>query len=259
MQNKKVYIVLIVILIVFFFVMFFAFGVKNILREDDQLILLVGDHTIWTYQNKMWNEVYENSDIEKLNWQEYEVFSDNQKLGNYYLWHDDKWYAFDQDRSSVSLPGSLLAYQSNYEVSLVPFQEEEIGSTSYIEKVLTSYNLSPKSRLTSSSKVVLDFDQDGKMEEFYAISNAFSTEFKPDVIFSLAFMVKDNSIYMIYEDVGNTYFDACRPFFRSFINVDYDLPYEVILGCGGYSRENEVNSLYQFSNNSFKTLISSNN
>ena len=70
-------------------------------------------------------------------------------------------------------------------------------------------------------------------------------------------MVKNNSIYMIYEDIrNNDYFNACKPFFTSFLDVDSNEQYEVIFSCGKYSMEEQVNTLYQFSENTFKVLIS---
>ena len=255
MQNKKVYIVLIVIFLVFFCIMFFTYAIPNIEKEKEELVLIVDNDSAWERKSNQWINL-DSTARTSLNWQNFTVYLNQKKSGNYYLWYDEKWYAFNENKEAVNLEGSLLAYQSNYEISILNFQEQEINSDAYIQKVLSSHNLSTKSKLTSSYKASVDFDQDGQIEEFYVISNAFSTDFQASTIFSFAFMVKNNSIYMIFEEIGTDYYSACKPYFHTFINIDKEMPYEVILNCGGYSLESQKTNLYQFQKNKFQRLIS---
>lgn len=255
MQDKKVYIVLIAILVIFFLIMFFTKGTKNILEEKDEVVLIIDESAIWNYQNKRWNALDEQGK-EKENWQKFNIYIDNQSFGNYYLYYSDKWYIFDDNRQALLYEGDMLAYRSNYEISILNFQEQTANNNVYIESVLKNHGISAKSTLTSSSKITVDFDQDGMMEDFYAISNAFSMDSQENVIFSFAFMVKENKIYMLYEELGKDYYSACKPYYKGFINVDRELPYEVIFSCGRYSVEESLTGLYQFSKNGFETIIS---
>ena len=255
MQNKKIYIVLIVIILGFFLFMFFTFGAKNIIENDRKATFIIGENTVWTYDKLQWKNVHIN-EMPSLNWQEYELYIDNQKIGDYYLWHDDKWYAFDQEKNPLTINGNLLAFQTNYNIGVASFTEEEMTNTLYAANVLKKYDISLSSKLTVSKKVSFDMDQDGIVEDFYMISNAFSIEEEPNKVFSFAFMVKNEQIYMMFEDVRtNSFYDACKPFINSFIDIDKDNRYEVLLGCGNYSIEEQKNVLYQF-DNQFKVLIS---
>lgn len=255
MQNKKVYIVLIIFFLAFFCIMFFTYAIPNIEKEKEELVLIVDNDAAWERKENKWINL-DSTGKQSLNWQLFTIHLNQKKYGKYYLWYDEKWYAFNDQKQPVKLEGMLLAYQSNYEISVLDFQEQEVNSNAYIQKVLSSHNLSTKSKFTSSYKISLDFDQDGQIEEFYAITNAFAIDFQASTIFSFAFMVKENSIYIIYEEIGNNYYDACKPYFHAFINVDKEMPYEVILNCGGYSLEEQKTNLYQFQKNKFQSLIS---
>lgn len=258
MENKKVYIVLIVFLFVFFFVMFISFGVPNLKKDKLKAILIVGNHSIWNYANQRWNSITNPSEMKELNWQKYHLFAQYENKGRYSLWYDDnEWYAFDEEKNSYSLGSPFFAYTSNYDITVYPYHEEKVTDTKYIANVLKNHNISLSSKLTTSTKISLDFDQDGIKEEFYAVSNAFSLEEEPSVVFSFAFMVKENAIYMIYEDVReNDYFGACKPFYTGFLDIDRDNVSELVLSCGHYSVENQTDSLYQFTNQMFKKVIS---
>ncbi len=257
MIKKKTYIVLIVILVVFFVVMFLAFGVNNIRQSKYDTTLIVGDNTVWTYSNKKWLNLTTTTSIGKLNWQEYMVYVNNKKLGKYYLWHDDKWYAFDKEKNAVVTDGNLLAYRANFQMNVLEFSEEEITDRTYVDYVLKENNLSLSSQFTSFYKTSVDLDSDGEIEEFYVISNAFPMEFDPEMIFSIVFMVKNDTVYYIYNDISeNRDFNGCKPYFTAFLDTNNDKMNELILSCGRYSTTGTVDMLYKFEEDSFKIAIS---
>lgn len=257
MPKNKVYIVLIVIFIGLFTVLFFAFGVKNILQDSHEATIIVGENTMWKYENRHWRSLSTISQIQKMNWDKYEVFIDNEAYGNYYLWHDDRWYLFDEEKNSYPVQGNLLAYRANYDLKVTGFLEEEILDTTYAQSVMMNYGISPSSKFTTSTKISFDFDLDGVVEDFYVVSNAFPIDFEPETIFSFVFMVKNEEITMIYQDISSNHsFNGCKPFFYSFLDVDSDKPYEFILSCGRYSIEDQVDMLYQYDQGEFKILVS---
>lgn len=257
MPSKKVYIVLFVILIVFFLVMFGFFGIENIQQDQYASTLIVGNQTTWTYQNHKWVYLRNHISMEQFNWSKFHVFENNQEVGEYLLWHDDKWYVFDARKSAVSFTGKLLSYQANYEMKVLPFEEEKVKDFTYVKKVLTDHQLSTSSQFSSIYSVSIDFDQDSVVEDFYILSNAFALDFDPDTTFSIAFMVKNDTIYYLYEDISShAGYNACKPYYHSFVDTDHDGVYEVILACGKYSADEELDLLYTFQENAFKLLIS---
>lgn len=257
MRNKKTYIVLLVILGVFFVVMFLAFGVNNIKQSKYDTTIIVGDNTVWTYKNKKWLNLTTKSSFGKLSWKKYNLYVNNEKLGNFYLWHDDKWYAFDDDKNAVVIDGNLLAYKANFPIDISSFKEKEITDRKYVDYVLEENNLSLSSQFTSYYKTSVDLDSDGVLEEFYVISNAFPLEFNPSRIFSIVFMVKNDKVYYLYNDISdNRDFNGCKPYFTSFLDTNNDKMKEIILSCGRYSTDGAIDMLYKFEEESFKIAIS---
>ena len=257
MKDKKVIVVLIFIIIVFFVVMFLTLGVENIKQNNYSSTIIVGDETVWIYQNRKWLNLNNYTSFQKLSWKDYNVYVNNEKLGKYSLWYDNKWYAFDDKKNAVNLDGNLLAYSSNFDMRVLNFDLFDIDDRTYVDKVLNDSNLSLSSSFTSSSRVSFDFDNDGNIEDFYLISNAFPEEFNPDYIFSIVFMVKNNNIYYLYNDISvNSSFNGCKPFFNSILDTNNDGVYEIILSCGRYSVSEQIDMLFSFDNNAFKILIS---
>ena len=256
MPNKKTYIIISVIIFVFGIVMFSFFGVHNIRQENLESVLIVGNNTAWVYKKQKWVYYRNNSSVDTLNWKKFVVYEDNNKLGNYYLWHDDKWYAFDENKNAVVINGKMIAYDANFQMKVLPFEEEKIEDYSYVYTVLQNNGLSVSSKFSSAYKVSVDYDGDSSLEDFYIISNAFPLDFEPDTTFSIAFMVKDNEIYELYQDVSsNQGLRACKPFYHTFIDTDDDGIYEIILSCGRYSASEQVDMLYHFVEGEFKILI----
>ena len=259
MRMKKVYIALLIILFVFFLVMFCLFGIDNIRQEQYSSILIVGDDTVWTYKNKKWLNIRHSTSLHKYNWKEFVVYENNEKKGTYKLWHDDKWYVFDKDNNAIQLDGDLLAYDANFKLKVKKFNISDVNDLTYVRTVLEEKGFSTSSRFTVLNKIDLDYDGDNVEEEFYVMSNVFPIDFYPDYLFSIVFMVKDNEIYYIYDDVAkNTGYNGCKPYFNSFLDTNNDGTYEFILSCGRFSDASRVDMLYQFDKekDAFKILIS---
>ena len=257
MKSRKIYIFLIVIFVIFFGVMFYLFGIDEIKSENQDLTMLIGHNTVWKYHGKKWLNLSKNLKHYDLDWQKYHVYSNQEYVGELLLWHDDKWYAFEDNKDAVSLEGDLLAYKGNYQLSFYPFSENNLEDYSSVYEVLNKYGISQDSVFTTAYHVPFDFDQDGIEEDFYIISNAFSQD-EVNTTFSLVYMIKDNQISMIYEylDGGNS-FNVCKPYFTSFLDVNEDSIYEFILSCGGFSISEPIHMLYQYRDNAFKIVISS--
>lgn len=257
MVKKRVYIVLIVVLVAFLLIMFYVFGSKNIKEEGISEVLIVGDQTVWKYSKKKWYNITYKSSLQQLSWKKYRVFSNNEELGTYYLWYSDKWYAFDDDKQAVRVEGDLFAYSSKNDLKVHNFSMDNVDDFEFVNYVLESNDISTSSKFTSIYKVDLDFDNDSNVETFYLVSNAFAMDFEPEKSFSIAFMVKGDTIYYIYKDVtANKGFNGCKPYYNTFLDVNDDDVYEFILSCSDYSISKKIDMLYQFSEDSFKIVIS---
>ena len=259
MRMKKVYITLLIILFVFFLVMFCLFGIDNIRQGEYSSVLIVGDDTVWTYRNKKWLNINHATSLHNYNWKDYMVYVNNEKKGTYKLWHDDKWYVFDENNNAVQIDGDLLAYDANFNLKVHDFSISDVSDLTYVNTVLEEKGFSLSSNFTALYKINFDYDGDSEEEEFYVMSNVFPTDFIPDYLFSIVFMVKNNEIYYIYDDVSkNTGYNGCKPYFTSFLDTNNDGISEFILSCARYGNSTKVDMLYQFNKekDGFKILIS---
>ena len=257
-SNKKVYIVLLVILFVFFIVMFLLFGIDNIKKESYSSTIIVGNSSVFQYQKERWMNIRMKTSLDELSWNTFKVYQDKQELGDYELWYsDNRWYAFDHNRNAINTEDSIFAYDGNYDLKINYPEEQQVSNLEYVYQVLMDNNISTSEEFTSLYRINFDIDNDHIEEEFYIVSNAFTTGYTPEKIFSIAFMVKNNSIYPIYQDIrNNNYYDSCKPYYNVFLDVNNDNQYEFILSCGKYSNQEQIDILYQFVENQFKILIS---
>ncbi len=259
MINKKTYIILIIFLGIFFLLMFLIFGIDNIKQNNYDTTIIVGEDTIWNYSKKNWVNLTTKKSIDKLNWKEFNIQLDNKDFGKYLLWHDDKWYAFDKKKNAVSIDGNLLAYRANFKINFLNFSQEEIKDRKYVDYVLEENKLSLSSKFTSAYKMLIDFDSDEVFEEFYIISNVFAMDFNPEKLFSIVFMVKNNKVYYLYNDIQkNNSLNGCKPYINSVLDTNNDETYEIILSCARYSVSESIDMLYQFDKekDAFKIVIS---
>ncbi len=248
-MRKGVYITLILILIIFLAAMYFLFARTNLNEERYSTTFIIGDSTIWNYSSRRWQTLQNYKSINDINWKRFTVYEDNKKLGNYLVWKDDKWYFFTDNREAVvTNGGKILAFNTNHPITVADFSEEQTTEKDkdVIDFVLQSHELSPSSKFTVSNKINIDLDNDQEEETIYCLSNAFATEFNPDSVFSFVVVKDGDNIYDLYEAVDdNTGTNSCRPFIHHIIDVNNDKNYEIIVSCGRYSIEEQLDMLFQ--------------
>lgn len=255
MKNNKRYIVLLIILFVFFLVLFLTFGLNNLKSEKRKATVVFGNSSVFELNKKVWRKSADYN-LSKFNWQKYNIILNNTYFGEYYLWHDDKWYAFDNNKNAVNISEDFFAYNTNYKVKVYDFKKDAV-SISSLTSVLEENGLVGYNELTVANKIIIDFNNDGNSEEFYLLSNAFPIDSDPDKIFTLVFMNMNDRVYYMYKEIqDNQGFNGCKPYFDAIIDIDEDNSYEFAFSCGGYSVNNRVNAIYKFDKEEFKLLIS---
>ncbi len=237
--------------------MYFALAKGELAKKKEATTIIIGDSTIWNYSDNSWLNITNGDTIEDISWLDYTVYLDNKKLGNYYLWYNDKWYIFDSNKKSINKEGNLLAFRSNYNIKIADFEVNNIRNYYNVAKVLEENNLSTSSKYTVASEVELDIDNDNNKETLYFISNAFPIDFYPTTIFSIVFILKDGKIETLYKNISsNTTNNGCKPYLSAIIDVDQDNTYELVISCGKYSVEKPIDMLYKLTDDGFKILIS---
>ena len=263
-KNKKIMIVMLIVLAVYALIMFLVLGgTKTFKKTNSQITIIMGDNATFTYNGSFWTYVELETTYSKLNWLKYDVYENNELLGNYSMWHNDKWYVFDGDeehRTPVSVTEDFIALRADSSIKLTPFESNKITDYSYVNAVLDSYGIQA-SYLTVDQVVSIDIDNDSIDENFYFISNSLPRENPENFNFTIVFMEKKGEIYNIYTDIQEMEnSDGCKPFMRAVLDYDLDGEQEIIFACGGLSKKKKKDYIYKFTHNNsldeFKLIVS---
>lgn len=255
MKNNKVYIFLLILMLAFFFLMYFTIGKNHIEKSNQELTLLVGDNTIWNYSNLNWYKVSDTS-IPQYNWKKFKIYLDGIYKDDYYVWHDDKWYIFDDNKQPINYSEKFLGVVANYNIKVKEFMPKEVEDSEVIYSFLSKKGISSSTELTVKTQTTFDIDDDNNQEKIYIVSNAFAIDFYPDEVFSYVFMEKNKKLYEIYGfKEKNNYNNGTKPYINSILDVDDDGQYEIIVTLAQYSNLPQDNRLYKFTKDSFKQII----
>ena len=255
-SGRKKYVIILIILSIYLGIIFVLFYNK----KEKSMSIVIDNHAFFRYTkaDKWINIKLSNEVMDDYNWNKYKIYVNNNYFDNQYLWYNDKWYIFDNDKQPINYSGNLLAVRSDFDkgIDVANFFEQEIKDYSYVYKVLNKKNITFDSNYTVKSFIDFDIDQDGISEQIYVISNAFPIDFSASKYYSYVFMVKNNKIYHIYGNTFNDMYDACKAYVSGIIDIDNDNKYEVIVNCGKYSNKGTVVSVYKFNNRKFEKVIS---
>ena len=167
-KGRLKYIIIIVIIVVYGIGMYLVFGVDESRERRATTTLLIGDETVLNYTSRQWLNVTSQELLSSINWQDFNVYIDNEYFGNYLVWRDDRWYLFNQNREAVSYQGNdFFAYKAGFEMDVLPFQTTQITDFSYVNQVLENHGLASNPSYTLTEFSSFDFDKDGVNEDFY--------------------------------------------------------------------------------------------
>jgi hypothetical protein len=117
---------------------------KTVLQPNKYVsYLVVGQNSVFTYQNRKIYNVTHNGDIrDKLDWEQFTILNNYNKFGNYLMHYDKKWYLFDDNKTSIDYDeDSLIAYRSNYDIKYEYIKQNDVIEKKYINKVLKAIKI----------------------------------------------------------------------------------------------------------------------
>ena len=252
MKDKKT-VFLVIIFIILLGISIYVLNNKK--KSNEDIILVIDNSSFWKYSDNIWSNVKGKSNLTSYNWKKFKIFSNKEYVGEDYLVYDDKWYAFNDNKEAVKLDGDLFAYSSNKEIDYYNYPVSDITDTSSVDSVLEDLGLVNDNNFSKYFKIDFDIDNDSIDEEFYVISNAF-LENVSGKVFSIVYMVKDNTIYYIFKKiVSEGPFNGCKPYINSFLDVDGKGNRELIVSCANYSDGKRYDMLYSFDDLKYKILV----
>lgn len=256
-MNKK-YVILIAILIIYFLILLLFLGFDKTKETGKTATILIDEETVWKLENNIWKNIIDDSEKEALDGNEFTVFVNYENIGKYTVEHNEKWNLYDKNNNLYSYEvGNLFAIKANYQVKLLNFNQTKAKDKKYINRVLAENNLTDIEEFTVDTLYKIDFDNDGIIENFYAISNAFARETSPKKVFSIVFMEKDGIIHYIYNSIeNNDGQNGCKPYLNTAVDLTEDNIYELVVSCGYYSIQKRHDMLYKYKDNKFELILS---
>lgn len=225
--------------------------------------VFVDNFSKWIYVENKWVKI-PKTDIDNYTWKKYDLYYEQQKMGNYFLASiDDKWYIFDDNKVSQNWKMGIIALGGDRKSRLddITISDIEYNEYDYVKEVLKSSKIKniDLDKVGYKQKFRVDLDHDGTKENIYAVSNAqMQDEAVYDKTFTIIFLRKNNRNTIIYKlalDKSNRY-AGCIPSIYS-INIDKEKTSKVLVSCAFYSAKNVYNFLYDYDNKTqgFKNLI----
>lgn len=230
MENKKSMIIVISILFIYFIFMVIVFGLDSLKKRYYYVTILMAPNTYLTYEKGVWKDV--TKEREQLLGNAYYVYEDHQLLYHEVLQYaNGKWYAFDENRKSLSLPTNFFAYNGNMTIDIKnDYQINDMSQTEISEAkgFLKELGISFEPIFTKTLKVEYDLNHDGEVETIYIISNTLGMD-EQSTYFSIAYMKAEENIQILVEDISENMYAVPSLNIKEIIDVNKDQKYELIL------------------------------
>lgn len=256
MKNKKKLIVVILLLILLVITMVLIITGKN----TNSYIILDNNKAI-----EFKNGVFDYVRDEKYSESFYRVFNQNTYLGNY------KIYTIDSTTNDIYFSNSgsddmfifeepLMALSTNVDFIEFDFLEFTDSDFEMFLEISSNNDINQKGDLYDTSKVVIDFDNDGKDEFLYTVTYEYTSDDIFEISeknYSIMYYVDDDNYIKILAE-SNPYYEGDSIIFpnymiRSIIDINNDEKYELIVMNRKYDKtEYEI---YNFVNNSYELVF----
>lgn len=159
---------IIIAMLVFSLLLFGIYLIFDLFSSKKDYILFLNPYTILKCEK--WNCENVSDDLLKYNNKSYNIYFNNSYVGKkdlYYDQNEKKYYVFNEQNKNIYNYERLLAFSGRASIKSINFNEEEI-SASDLEFIRDKFNDSLD--YSNVSKIVLDFDDDSKIETLYLIN-----------------------------------------------------------------------------------------
>lgn len=245
---KKRYIIIFVLLAIYLILGLLLFTNKDIKNNNIEYLLIGNDIKLSLYNGK-WDTIKDNVFDTK-----FYIYDNNKYKGVYEIkYHNDKMYLFDDYRNSIKLDGELIATSSK-NIEVKEFEINGITNTNnYIIKEIEKENklkIENMEQFSINQKIVLDFDNDGKNEELYLLSNMFNMDVNQiEKALSYVLYVDNKKIQKIINLAvnDNERFDSYSYYISGIIDYNNDKKYELIISKGMFRPYPSCQIIYELS------------
>lgn len=253
MKNKKTIIIIFSILVPYLVLIVLLFGSSELKDKIYSMDILLSSGAKWHLEDGKWSDI---NDEKEYNWKKFDVYINNDLIGNYNLLYNKKWYVYDNKKNLIDYNGTIVAIKGNKKYKLINFHKSNFDTTgeNLLKSILREKNINFSNNF-QGTKISVDLDNDGKEEIIYTASNAFIDDEMINRRYSIIFIKDDKTqiIYEDYQDVSMKY-SMCVPKINTIIDLDKDSKYELITECDFYSIMGSCTSLYAMKNNNYELI-----
>ena len=255
--SKMKYVVLAAIMIGFIILVFLLTGNEeeyDYVNVHDYPIIVLSNNAAWFYRDNMWSDididVFDQSDRNR-----FQLFENNQYIGDFVLFYQDffeEWFIFDHNNNRVHLTGRMFATSIDSGIIVRELNRESIlNQNQLVEHVLNEQGLpidydSMAITRTRVQELNADIYVVSSMNPLYSIETR---------VFDLVFMVRDNKVITIYEQIVTGNDNQCISSIDSIFVFENDV--HLVIECNDFTQGGNRQTLYRFNGNEFDKIISS--
>lgn len=230
-KNKYTWIFLIFI---FFCIAVFAIISKKAMQG---YLVLANVNNLLCSSNDLCEQVG-NDEILNSN-QNYQVYVNNEQMGEYKLDYINKWNFFDKEGKWQNFEDDFIASSSSVQlvskaIELRQMNEEELK---VVNNFLQKNQITKYSELAQNDVLEYDFDKDGKTEKIIIASNV-TDESEDEKLFTIIVSIVKNKKNLLFLDINNQYENYSAPAYniKNILNM-FNQKKDLLLIYKGYFSE----------------------
>ena len=220
-MNPK-YKILMIILFSYMILVAIILYIVNI----NNVVILISPNISIKYEAKNYKKIEFNSNLR------YNVYVDNNFISNDFIKKDDDTFYFNNE-----IVKNLIAV-SNNKTRVLDYEIKELEKEDY-QNILESLDIKKYKEMTIAKKMLIDYDNDGQIEEIVVLSNVFVDPFMEDVEddkFSIIYTIKNDEVNIIYNKRFSSDMKGCLISTPYIIDVNNDNKYEMITTCSYFDK-----------------------
>lgn len=244
-KDKKFEITIVILIVVFSIILFGLYLIIDIINSNKTYTLFLKPYTVLNCTK--WDCDNVSDKLIEYNNKPYKIYFDGKSIGSYDLYYNErnrKYYVFNKNNDNIYNNEKLFAYtgkasiiQKNYEISEV--SNDEISKLSEVSELRISRD--------NISKISMDFDNDGSLENLYVINNLSEDPSLFSVLIyndKKKYYILDKRVSKEIEQVGFTYIS-------NIVDIFEDGKLEFIYTTSFYDEIGMCNVLYRLKGKKF--------
>lgn len=254
MKNKKKIMIMVSILLTYFLVMMIFLGLDSLKKKVYYLDILIDPYTYLKYERGVWKDVEENE--KEFLGKSYKIYGNHKLLYEGILQYtEEKWYAFDRNSRSLSLPKHFFAYRGNMNLKVLNYKTVDMSSDELKEAgtILEENKITFNPEYTKKFKIEHDFNNDGRNEKIYIISNTLGME-EQNSYFSIAYIKTEDDIKILVKIISYNMYDVPSLDLKEIIDINNDKKYELIFEQIYFDQIGTCHEIFEYENDVYKSV-----